>query len=175
MPVLVMLAASLMCVGVALGKRSATRDHRRRGARIARAALPLLLALTSGCLTDLVPLSSPGNDGGAATRSAQVDCGDAGASGFACGIWPSVKMLGCPGCHSGGPPMKLIATPTSASDWSGNYMELSARAKMGSMSLVLTKNLVGSGVMHGGGSPFASTSDPTYVAWLDWINAGAPQ
>jgi hypothetical protein len=130
----------------------------------------------SGCLTDVMPLSSGGSpDAAPSIKSAPPPCSDAGMSGFSCGIWPSVKMLGCAGCHNGGPPMKLLTSPASANDWTSNYTEFSARAKSGSMSLVLTKNLAGSGITHAGGSPFASTSDPTYVEWLAWINAGAPE
>jgi hypothetical protein len=43
----------------------------------------------------------------------------------------------------------------------------------GATSLSLTTGLVGSG--HTGGTYFpGGTSDPMYVKWLAWINAGAP-
>ncbi|MGZ3438868.1 MAG: hypothetical protein ACXVDD_05110, partial [Polyangia bacterium] len=86
-----------------------------------------------------------------------------------------LTRLGCPSCHNGGPPMKLIPAPASGTDWAANYAELLSRASSGDQSLLLTKNLAGSGVTHGGGTPLSSTSDPTYVRWLAWITAGAPK
>jgi hypothetical protein len=164
-----------------VGPQRETRGVVASANRLARTAAALLVlalgAALSGCLTDLVPLTTNGSspDAAPSINSTPPPCSDAGMSGFTCGVWPSVKMLGCPGCHNGGPPMKLVAAPASASDWKSNYTEFSARAKSGAMSLVLTKNLTGSGITHAGGSPFASTSDPTYTAWLAWINAGAPE
>ena len=154
-------------------QRETTRDRSGRVAQVAAAALLFAVALgTSGCLGDLVPYSPPPapaltDDGGAPEDAA-------GPVVFQPVIMADLTRLGCPSCHNGAPPMKLIPAPQSGTDWSANYAEFSMRAASGAMSLVLTKNLQGSGVSHGGGAPFSSTSDPTYVRWLGWIDAGAP-
>ena len=150
------------------------RPDSGRIAEVAAAALLLAIALGgSGCLGDLVPYSAP---------PAPVLTDDAGAPDDAGGpvvfqpdIMSDATRLGCPSCHNGTTaPMKLIPAPQSGTDWSANYAEFSMRASSGAQSLVLTKNLAGSGVSHGGGAPFSSTTDPTYVRWLAWIAAGSP-
>lgn len=146
-----------------------------RIATVAAAALLFAVALgASGCLGDLVPYSAPApapratDDGGASP-----DAG--GPIVFQPDIMADATRLGCPACHNGTTaPMKLIPAPQSGTDWGANYGEFSMRAMSGASSLVLTKNLAGSGVSHGGGAPFTSTSDPTYVRWLGWIDAGSP-
>jgi hypothetical protein len=155
--------------------------------RLLTLGLATLGAGAGGCVADLVPLSTgtpnatdtsdlaTGSSDMATSPTTPPSPSDAGGPAFNPTIWSSVQSLGCAGCHSGGPPLKLVAAPTSASDWSSNYREFSSRAKNGDKSLVLTKNVAGSGVSHAGGSAFSSTSDPTYVQWLAWINAGAPQ
>ncbi len=151
------------------------RGAGRSGGRGA-AALVLLALGGAGCLGDLVPVpSGPAPQSGTAPPpSDDGGSGDGGASLFQTMIWPDVARLNCPACHNGGPPMRLIASPASSGDWMMNYAQFSARAGTGPQSLVLTKNLVGSGVTHGGPKPFASTSDATYTNWLNWIMAGAP-
>ena len=42
-------------------------------------------------------------------------------------------------------------------------------------SPLLQKPLTGSPVTHSGTKPLTSTSDPTYVKWFGWIQAGAPK
>jgi len=144
--------------------------------RIATAAALLLFAVAfgaSGCLGDLVPYNAPPaaaltDDGGAAPDAS-------GPVVFQPDIMADATRLGCPSCHNGTTaPMKLNPAPQSGTDWAANYAEFSMRAMSGAQSLVLTKNLAGSGVSHGGGAPFTSTSDPTYVRWLAWITAGSP-
>jgi thioredoxin reductase/ferredoxin len=155
--------------------------QRERQMRLAQAAAAAALLLATafgaaGCLTDLVPLPSGAPAASAGnSQPAGLDL-DGGVPNFNPGIMKSVQMLGCPGCHNGGTtPMTLIASPATPDEWTANYMDFSARAMDGAMSLVLAKNLQGSGLSHVGGAPFASTSDPTYQAWLAWITAGAPQ
>lgn len=154
-------------------QRQTERADSGRLAQVAAAALFFAVALGgSGCLGDLVPYSAP----------APVIADDAGAPDDAGGpvvfqpdIMNDATRLGCPSCHNGtSAPMKLIPAPQSGTDWSANYAEFSMRASSGAQSLVLTKNLAGSGASHGGGTPFTSTSDPTYVRWLAWIGAGSP-
>lgn len=141
-------------------------------AQVAALALFAGVALSAtGCLGDLVPYSAPtiagpGDDGGASD--------DLGPVAFQPDIMSDLTRLGCPACHNGGPPMKLIPAPSSGTDWAANYDQVVARAGAGAQSLVLTKNLSGSGVTHAGGAPFASASDATYSRWLAWITAGAP-
>lgn len=157
------------------GPQRETRAVSDRIATFAAAALLFAVALgAGGCLGDLVPYSAPPpaplatDDGGASP-----DAG--GPIVFQPDIMADATRLGCPACHNGTTaPMKLIPAPQSGTDWAANYGEFSMRAMSGADSLVLTKNLAGSGVSHGGGAPFTSTSDPTYVRWLGWIDAGSP-
>jgi thioredoxin reductase/NAD-dependent dihydropyrimidine dehydrogenase PreA subunit len=156
-------------------------------AQFAAAGVVLALALAaSGCLGDLVPYSPPSGPAAPAPQSASsADAGPssdggapvdgAGTAAFQPDIMADLTRLGCPSCHNGGPPMKLIPAPASATDWMANYAAVEARAMNAAQSLLLTKTLAGSGVTHAGGSPFASTSDPTYARWLAWIDAGAPK
>lgn len=71
----------------------------------------------------------------------------------------------------------LIANPKTVADIDSNYQALVTDARMGANSLLLTKLLDTSGVIHGGNlagtKPFTNTNDPTYQRWLVWINAGA--
>jgi thioredoxin reductase/ferredoxin len=162
-------------------------------AQVAAAGMVCALAfMLSGCLGDLVPYQPPGqpapspqsapsttapSDGSAG--SAPTDGGTpddaAGLVAFQPDIMNDLTRLGCPSCHNGGPPMKLLPAPASATDWAANYAAVQQRAMNGPQSLLLTKTLAGSGVSHGGGSAFPSASDATYARWLAWINAGAPK
>jgi hypothetical protein len=172
-------SASDVAVESLVGPQRETRPMRMSRAgtigQVAAAGLIVALALgTTGCLGDLVPYAPPAAaaspDGGVATAAAATATGQ-----FATDIMPDLVRLGCPACHNGGPPLKLIAAPANDTDWASNYSQLKARASSGDQSLVLTKNLSGSGIAHAGGAPFTSTADATYIKWLAWINAGAPQ
>ncbi len=154
-------------------QRETARAVSQRIATVAAAALLFIISFgAAGCLGDLVPYSAPSSsltdDGGASPDAS-------GPVVFQPVIMADATRLGCPACHNGTTaPMKLIPAPQSGTDWMANYTEFSMRAMSGAQSLVLTKNLAGSGVSHGGGTPFSSTSDPTYVRWLAWITAGSP-
>jgi hypothetical protein len=130
---------------------------------------------------DMQPGGGPAPDGGSpqardgGPRGA-VDMAQAPAVTFASSIQGDLDNMSCTSsaCHGGGTiPMNLVANATMTTDLAANYAQVQMRASSGSSSLILQKNLSG-GMSHTGGHPFMTTSDPTYVKWLGWINAGAP-
>ncbi|HEX9104978.1 MAG TPA: NAD(P)-binding domain-containing protein, partial [Polyangia bacterium] len=104
-------------------QRETGRAVSGRISEVAAAALLFAVALGgSGCLGDLVPYTPPPastSDGGTIDNS--------GPAVFQPGIMSDLTRLGCPSCHNGGPPLKLIAMPASASDWMANYTEFTMR------------------------------------------------
>lgn len=116
---------------------------------------------TGGGSPDLAGMNGGGGDGGS-TQSVH----------FSPDIETDIENLGCTAsvCH-GGSQIPVLKNGAAMM----NYTNFKADAMTGENSPVLTKNLQGSGVTHGGGSKFQSTSDPVYVRWLAWINAGNPQ
>lgn len=94
--------------------------------------------------------------------------------GFQAEIQKDIDGRGCSngGCHGGGAPMHLVPSPVAGADRMQNYKAFSARAMNGAQSLVLSKNLAGSGTSHAGGTSFPSKSDPVYQRWLAWIAGG---
>ncbi len=139
-----------------------------------------LAAPLSGCIGDLVELT-PKDQG--TNNNPDLSMGGGGGDGGGGGnpvfnpdIFNDIVSLGCTsgGCHGGTTPpvLKNMTDPTTMM---ANYTNFTADANMGAGSLVLTKNLAGNGVSHGGGKAFPSTSDPVYMRWLAWINAGNPQ
>jgi hypothetical protein len=93
-------------------------------------------------------------------------------------IQNDINALGCASssCHASTSRI-LVPNPKTAADVDNNYQALLGDSQAGATSLLLTKNLATSGVVHAAGitgtKPFLSTSDPTYQRWLVWINAGA--
>jgi hypothetical protein len=135
----------------------------------------LVLFFASGCIGDLVdtPTSRDASmhDGG----TIQTGDGGGGPVTFA-EVMGDAVGLGCAAssCHGGTQPPHL-AEATDAPSMMANYSAFVADANMGASSLVLSKNLARNGINHAGGKPFADTTDPIYVRWLDWINQGNPQ
>jgi hypothetical protein len=86
-------------------------------------------------------------------------------------------IAACHGASGTGAVMVVKASATTQTDIDANYASVMAEvnATTPTQSPLLTKPLTGSGVTHSGTKPFASTSDPTYVRWLNWIQAGAPK
>ena len=154
-----------------------------------RLALLVATLSTAGCVGDLVEQSAqlrqdlgplPGNPdlAQASTADGPLQQTDGGtATRFDPTIQNDVNALGCAAssCHGGTQTPVMVRTPVSPADKTANYTNFKMFAAMGEMSLVLTKNLAGSGVTHTGGSAFATKSDATYQRWLAWINAGNPQ
>lgn len=148
----------------------------------------LALILISGCTGDLVEIGPAakadlaGSGGGPPPDMSQGQ-GPGGEMGpnaakFFPDIQADVDRLGCTagGCHGGTqiPVMKMGAVAGSGDANYTNIMnDINTTAP--AQSPILTKNLMGSGQTHGGGTKFSSTSDPTYQKWLGWIAAGAPK
>ncbi len=89
---------------------------------------------------------------------------------YATDIKPIWAARNCTGCHGSSGGLTLSGTA------SASYTELSAgRLDLAtpSNSLILKKPLT-SGVSHGGGKIFTSTSDADYQKILTWIQQGAP-
>jgi hypothetical protein len=86
-------------------------------------------------------------------------------------------ITACHGTSGTGAVMVVKANATMQTDIDANYASVMAEvnATTPSQSPLLTKPLAGSAVTHSGTKPFASTSDPTYVRWLSWIQSGAPK
>lgn len=139
----------------------------------------LLLALVVGCHGELRELGDAGAPGDAAPSMAADLAAPHGSPTFASAIQPDLDRLGCaaqPACHGGrSAPMVLIPGARDAAAVHANYEQVKPRASSDAMSLLLRKCLGGSGTSHLGGQPFASAQDATYLRWLDWIRAGAPE
>jgi hypothetical protein len=131
----------------------------------------------SGCLDELVATVPSGPDFAAAPVVSGGDLGGGTASQFDPTIQADIDRLGCSSasCHGSGLKPALKAAPQTAADKLANYTAFVSDAMAGASSLVLTKPLAASGVSHGGGKLFSSTSDATYARWLAWVDAGGPQ
>jgi hypothetical protein len=143
------------------------------------AGVAAVIAL-SGCIGDLIEIpTGPKTDGGttADLAGAVDDSGPPLMPKFFPDIQGDIERLGCTAaaCHGGSQVPNEISMPLTQTDKDNNYNGFKMRAMMGEMSLVLQKNLAGSGVVHTGGTAFASKADPTYQKWLAWINAGNPE
>jgi hypothetical protein len=98
-------------------------------------------------------------------------------------IQADIDALGCASssCHavSAGVYMPLLqAAPGPVAEMQ-NYTNLLPDIDTSNvqMSLMLTKNLAGSGITHAGSAnikPFADTNDLTYKRWLYWMQQGDP-
>ena len=134
---------------------------------------PLLaLALLGGCIGQLHEFGPADMAGGGGGNDMAMMMGQVT---FASDIQKDMDKLGCTAstCHGqmASNPMKLVPNATAMADLMANYQLVSAETSGGSSCKLLTKAL---GMAHGGGTIFQSTSDPTYVKWLGWVNAGAP-
>jgi hypothetical protein len=144
----------------------------------------LLVISLSGCVGDLVDITTAppkdGGGGGNADLTTPTGGADQGGTPQAAKFNPTINndIQGCTAgaCH-GGTQIPILKTGTDAATITANYTSFKAEAAKGAgeNSPVLLKNLAGSGVTHGGGSPFGSKTDATYVRWLAWINAGTPE
>ena len=137
-----------------------------------------IVELTPGARTDmaqgqpdLTPPSGNQDMGGGAIDQAQA------APNFNPTIQADIDSLGCSAasCHGGTQVPVLKRMPALAADITANYTAFKAEAGQGAQSLILTKNLAGSGVTHTGGSSFANKQDAVYQRWLAWINGGTPE
>jgi hypothetical protein len=155
--------------------------------------LPLMRILTAfgvllfcGCVGDLVEIG-PGSkqDLSGTAGSHDMAQGGGGEMGPSAKFFPDIQMdadsKGCTiaACHGNGTGTALTIkmNVTLQADIDSNYMHvmMDVNTTSPSQSPLLTKNLMGSGVSHSGGTHFNNTSDPTYVKWLNWIQAGAPK
>jgi hypothetical protein len=141
----------------------------------------MALAALSGCVGDLIEIATgPKGDGGAPTADLAGGSDDGAMAAmpkFFPDIQGDLERLGCTAaaCHGGSQVPNEIPMPVTQADKDNNYNGFKMRAMMGEMSLVLQKNLAGSGVVHTGGTAFAAKTDPTYQKWMTWINAGNPE
>ncbi len=142
----------------------------------------------AGCTGDLVELSPNGSKDmsvGAAVDMAQGAGGEMGptvATKYSPDIQMDLDSKGCTvtACHGtmgDGSVMYIKPLATAQADIDTNYMNAMAEINLGTpdQSKLLRFPLAGSGSGHAGTTPFASTSDPTYMKWLAWIQAGAPK
>lgn len=90
---------------------------------------------------------------------------------------PACSAGACHGTNGNGSVMYVKPQATAQADIDANYMRVMNEVNTTSpaQSPLLTNPVAGSMVMHTGGKLFPSTSDPTYVKWLAWIQAGAPK
>lgn len=167
------------------GFQEGTSLAERDGMRIFTA---VAFILVSGCTGDLVEIGA-GHKGdmamaGGGGDMAQGAGGDAGQTAlkFSPDIQMDLDAKGCTimGCHgtAGGtavPTIKMGAT--AQADIDANYAAVMGEVNTTSpaQSLLLTKPLATSQITHQGTKPFTNEQDPTYVRWLNWIQAGAPK
>lgn len=83
----------------------------------------------------------------------------------------------CVGCHGGGSAgaqsaMDLSALKGGSPDYATacNQAHFKVNTTNHAMSNILLAPLSGSGLTHGGGKPYGSTSSPGYVAIANWVN-----
>ncbi len=151
-----------------------------------RSTLILAALFASGCVGDLVELTPPGaaDLAGAVVNADLAGPGNNNPDGggtpqsvhFTPDIQTDIHNLGCAAaaCHGGTQVPQLKDPAADTATQMANYTNFTAEANQGANSPVLSENLAGNGVTHSGGKAFASASDPVYVRWLAWINAGNP-
>lgn len=148
----------------------------------------LAVVFVSACTGDLVEIgpgskadmAGTGGNGGDDMAMAQGG-GDGGGQSsvkFSPDIQADIDSKGCTNtaCHGGTTnPPQLKAMATAQADIDANYMGFTMNCNTTSpdQSNVLKTMLPGGG--HAGGQQFASTSDPIYMRWLAWIQAGEPK
>lgn len=160
------------------GTRLAERDRMRIFTALA-------IIFVSGCTGDLVEIGSGAkgdmaNTGGAGGDMAQAGGGEMGPMSvkFSPDIQMDIDTKGCTNaaCHNNTTnPPQLKAMATAQADIDSNYTNFTANCNTGApdQSNVLKTMLPGGG--HAGGQMFASTTDPVYMKWLAWIQAGEPK
>lgn len=145
--------------------------------KIRRAAAPLALLLSvipgvvQGCSSPTAPPAPPG---GGQTLALSY-------TGFEQNVEPVLQRLGCDAvgdCHGGGIRGTLALSPPDAKDVRFDFDQVSLQVSAASpgISPILTEPLA----MSEGGTPhsekpFATTSDPDYLAIRAWIMAAVPQ
>jgi hypothetical protein len=145
-----------------------------------------VLFVLAGCTGDLVEL-------GAGNRQdlsfGDVDMAQAGGGEMGpnnAKFFPDIQMdldakgctiTACHGAAGTGSVIVIKANVTVQADIDANYAQVmtDVNTTAPAQSPFLTKPLTGSGVTHSGTKPLTSTSDPTYVKWLGWIQAQAPK
>jgi hypothetical protein len=143
-----------------------------------------VLLLLGGCTGDLVELAVGGRQD---MSFAGVDMaqGNNGEMGPNAKFFPDIQMdldtKGCTiaTCHGGTqtPVVKANATGAQIDTNYNDFLNTCVQGKCvdttnPAASLVLTKNITPG---HSGGAQLSNTSDPTYMKWLAWIQAGAPK
>jgi hypothetical protein len=145
-----------------------------------------VLFVMAGCTGDLVELGVGGKQD---MSFGDVDMAQAGGGEMgpnAAKFFPDIQMdldakgctiTACHGATGTGAVIVLKAAVTAQADIDANYAQamMDVNTTAPSSSPFLTKPLTGSPVTHSGTKPLTSTSDPTYVKWLNWISAGAPK
>ncbi len=146
-----------------------------------------VIVVMAGCTGDLVELSASGS--GQDMSFAQVDLSQGGGGEMgpnAAKFFPDIQMdldakgctiTACHGTAGDGSVMTVKANATAQADIDANYMSVMNELNLTApdQSPFLRNPLAGSGSGHAGTTPFASVSDPTYMKWLAWIQAGAPK
>jgi hypothetical protein len=146
-----------------------------------------VIALMAGCTGDLVEIGVGAKQDmsvGAAADMAQGGGGEMGptTAKFSPDIQSDLDAKGCTitACHGtsgNGSVMYVKPMATAQADIDTNYMDVMAEINTTApdQSKLVRFPLAGSGSGHAGTTPFANTSDPTYMKWLAWIQAGAPK
>jgi hypothetical protein len=152
-----------------------------------RTFLPVFaIAIMAGCTGDLVELTagSPDMSAGAAADMAQAGGGELGPSSVK--FSPDIQMdldakgctsVACHGTSGNNSVMYIKPMATAQADIDMNYMDVMNEINTTSPAqspLLIQPGTAGSG--HVGGMVLTmGTSDPTYIKWLAWIQAGAPK
>jgi hypothetical protein len=143
-----------------------------------------VLFVLAGCTGDLVELGV-GNKQDMSFAGVDLAQGGGGEMGLSTAkFFPDIQMdldakgctiTACHGAAGTGSVMVIKAAVTAQADIDANYASAmnEVNTTMADQSPLLTKPTATSGVTHSGTKPIASTSDPTYVKWLGWIQAGA--
>jgi hypothetical protein len=144
------------------------------------------LLLLCSCTGDLVELGAGSRaDLSGSFGSHDMAQGGGGEMGPSAKFFPDIQndvdRLGCTigACHGNGTGTALTMKMgvTAQADIDANYMHVmnDVNTTSPSQSPFLQKPTNGSGVLHSGTKPIGGPSDPTYIKWLNWIQAGAPK
>lgn len=149
-----------------------------------------VIALMAGCTGDLVEIGVGAKQDMSVGAAADMSQGTGGEMGpttakFSPDIQSDLDAKGCTitACHGtsgNGSVMYVKGMATAQADIDANYMTVTTLAGVinsgaPDQSLLVTKPLGSSAVTHAGGKQFPTATDPTYVKWLAWIQAGAPK
>jgi len=148
-----------------------SRAERRDSKAVTRIAPLVLLAALFSCSTPTAPPAPPGGGQTLALSFPQ----------FAQTVEPVLVRHGCDAggdCHGGGIRGSFELSPPGAKDVRFDFdqaiLQILATARPASPILTEPLALAAGGTPHGF-KPFASTSDSSYQAILQWILDGVPQ